>query len=119
MSDKRSFPRLVRDWEIEYFASNSESVQSTPIKGGIRDLSAGGFSFRSESACPPGALLQFAINPTDSFKPMVGVARIAWIRGLKGCYESGARFIWIKWKDQDPQSAIAQYILDNMSLTPS
>lgn len=119
MIEKRSFPRLRRDWKIEYRVSESESVQPIAIKGGIRDFGAGGFSFRSESASPPGALLQFDIHPTDSFKPMIGVARLAWTRGKQGSYESGAQFVWVGWKDMDAQTAIAQYVLDMMSKKPS
>lgn len=119
MIEKRSFPRLGRDWEIEYQVSAPKAVQSIPIKGGIRDLGAGGFSFRSELASPPGALLQFAIQPTDHFKPMVGVARIAWTRGQEGSYESGAQFVWVGWKDMDAQTAIAHYVLDKGSKRPS
>jgi len=119
MIEKRSFPRLRRDWEIEYQVSESKSVQTVPIKGGIRDLGAGGFSFRSESASPPNALLQFAILPTDLFKPIVGVARIAWTRGQKGSYESGAQFVWVGWKDMDALTSIAQYVRDMGSKQPS
>jgi hypothetical protein len=118
MVEKRSFARLLLDWEIEFQMSKSESAQPIPIKGGIRDISAGGFSFRSESAYLPEALFKFAIKPKDSLKPMVGVARIAWIRGQEGSYESGARFVWLSWKDMDPQTAIAQFVLDLMVKRP-
>lgn len=119
MIEKRSFPRLPRDWEIEYQVSKSKSVQPILIKGGIRDLGGGGFSFRSELACPSEALFQFAIKPTDRFKPMVGVARIAWTRGQEGFYESGAQFVWVSWKGMDAQTAIAHYVLDKMFKRPS
>jgi hypothetical protein len=119
MNDKRAFPRLYRDWGIEFQMSESKSVQTVPIKGGIRDLSAGGFSFRSELASPPDALLHFAIQPTDRFKPIVGVARIAWTRGQEGAYESGAQFVWVGWKDMDALTAIAQYVRDMGSKQPS
>ena len=120
MIEKRSFPRLRRKWEIEYQVPESMSVQPVPIKGGIRDLGAGGFSFTSESASPPGSLLRFTIQPTDSFKPMIGVARLAWTRGEEGSFESGAHFIWVGWKDiLDAQSAIAQYVHDMGPKRPS
>ena len=119
MIEKRAFPRLPRDWEIECQISKSPTSQPVLIKGEIRDLSTGGFSFRSESACPPGALLQFAINPTDDFKPMVGVARMAWTRGQEGGYECGAKFVWVDWRGVDPQTTIGQYVLDNISKKPS
>jgi len=119
MIEKRSFPRLPRNWEIEYQISNSTTAQPTLVKGGINDLSGGGFSFRSESAFPAGALFQFLIKPKYSLKPMVGVARIAWSRGQEGFYESGAQFVWVSWKDMDAQTAIAQYVLDHQSAKPS
>ena len=115
MGEKRSFSRLARDWEIEYLMSETEASQPILFKSGICDLSMGGFSFRSESALPPKALLQFAINPPDSLKPMVGVARIAWTRDQDGIYESGAQFVWVSWKGADPQTAIGQYVADNLS----
>jgi hypothetical protein len=119
MIDKRTFPRLSRDWDIEYQMSNAESIQPIQIKGGIRDLSGGGFSFKSESVCPPATLLQFTIMPTDSFNPVVGVARIAWTRAREGFYENGAQFVWVRWKAMETQTAIANYVLDNMSKRPS
>lgn len=119
MIEKRSFPRLRRDWELEFQVSESKSVQPVSLKGGIRDFGAGGFSFRSESASPPDALLQFDIRPTDRFKPMVGVARVAWTRGQEGSYESGAQFVWVGWKDMDALTAIAQYVRDMGSKQPS
>jgi hypothetical protein len=119
MSDKRSFPRLAQDWEIEWSLSKSESLQPVLIKSVIRDLSMGGFRFKSESACPPKSLLHFAINPKESLKPMVGVARIAWTRDQNGIYENGAQFIWVSWKGMDPQTAIGQYVVDHISEKPS
>jgi len=119
MIEKRLFPRLPRDWEIECQVSESKSVQPILIKGGICDLGGGGFSFRSELACPPEALLQFAIKPTGRFKPIVGVARVAWTRGQEGFYDSGVQFVWVGWQDLDAQTAIAQYVLDEMHDGPS
>lgn len=119
MIEKRSFPRLVRDWEIDYMMPESETSLPILIKSSICDLSMGGFSFRSESALPPETLLHFAINPMDSLKPMFGVARIAWTRGQEGFYESGAHFVWVNWKGTGPQTAIGQYVVDNLSKTPS
>ena len=119
MIEKRSFPRLPRDWEIEYRVSKSKSVQPILIKGGMRDLGAGGFSFRSELACPPEALIQFTIKPTDYFKPIIGVARTSWTRGQEGFYESGAQFVWISWKGLDARTAIARYVLDKMHTSTS
>lgn len=119
MTDKRSFPRLSRDWDIEYQMSDSESVQPILVKSGIRDFSGGGFSFRSESACPLKVLFKFSIKGKGGFMPVVGVARIAWARGHEGLYENGAQFVWVKLKDMDAQTAIAQYVLDHMFNGPS
>jgi hypothetical protein len=119
MIEKRSFPRLPRDWEIEFQMPKPELEQPILTKGGIGDLGAGGFSFKSASACPPAALFQFAIQPTDNFKPMVGVAKVAWSRGQEGCYESGAQFVWVRWRGMDAQTVIAHYVLENMFKRPS
>ena len=119
MIENRSFPRLPRDWEIEYHMSKSESVEPILIKGGMRDIGGGGFSFRTEIACQPEDLFQFAIKPTDDFKPLIGVARITWTRGQEGFYENGAQFVWVNWKGMDAQTAIAHYVLDNMFKRPS
>jgi hypothetical protein len=116
MIEKRSFPRLPRDWEIEYQISKTGPVESNPIKGDIRDLGEGGFSFSSDSVCPPEVLIQFAIKPTDSFKPIVGVARIVWARGQESFYENGAQFVWVSWKGQDAQAAIAHYVVEHVSV---
>jgi hypothetical protein len=115
MREQRTFPRLDRDWEIEYQELKLESSHPILIKSEISDFGAGGFSFRSGSAFPSKGLFQFAIKPTDDFKPMVGVARIAWTRGQEGFYESGAQFVWVNWKGMDVQTAIANYVLDNIS----
>jgi hypothetical protein len=119
MIEKRSFPRLPLNWEIEYQITKPASSRPILVKGGINDLGGGGFSFRSEAAYPAGALFQFAIKPAADLKPMVGVARVAWVRGLEGSYESGARFVWVNWKDMDAQTAVAQYVLDHQSTKPS
>jgi hypothetical protein len=118
MLEKRSFARLARDWEIEFQVSKPESEQPNLTKGGIRDLSAGGFSFKSASNGPPETLFQFAIKPTDNFRPMVGVARVAWARGQAGSYECGAQFVWVRWVGMDAQTAIGQYVSDKMSERP-
>ena len=119
MIEKRTFPRLPRDWEIECRVSKSNLVQPILIKGGMRDLSGGGFSFRSELACPPQALIQFTIKPTDHFKPMIGVARASWTRGQEGLYESGAQFVWVSWKGMDARTAIVRYVLEKMNKLPA
>ncbi len=119
MIEKRSYPRLAREWGIECLMSTSEFSEPIHIKGGIRDLSMGGFSFKSETACPPEALFHFTIFPTDTFKPMVGVAQIAWTRAREGFQESGAHFVWIGWQGVEPQTAIGQYVVDHLSKNPS
>jgi len=106
MIERRAFPRLARDWEIEFQMSKPESDQSNLLNGGLHDLGAGGFSFDSATACPPETLFQFAIKPKDNFKPMVGVARVAWTRGREGFHENGAQFIWVRWIGMDPQTMV-------------
>jgi hypothetical protein len=118
MIEKRSFPRLPRDWEIEGQASESTLAQPILIKGEIRDLSGAGFSFRSGLACSPKALVHFTIKPTDRLRPMVGVARVAWTRKQDGFYDSGAQFVWVRWQDSEVQSTIAQYVVDEMRERP-
>ncbi|MGD0782803.1 MAG: PilZ domain-containing protein [Candidatus Aminicenantales bacterium] len=119
MNEKRSYPRLSREWEIEFQMPVSKSSQPILFKSGIRDLGMGGFSFRSGFACPPEALFHFVLTPKDSLKPMVGVAQIAWTRGQEGVYDSGAHFVWVSWEGMDPQTAIGQYVVDHISKKPS
>jgi len=119
MIEKRTFPRLPRDWEINLQIADSPETQPVLIKGGMSDVSMGGFSFKSEWAGQAGTLIPFAINPKDDFRPMVGVARIAWARGQAGSCECGATFVWVDWTGIDPQAAIGEYILDQMTKKPA
>jgi hypothetical protein len=115
MNEKRMFPRLSRNWGVECQMSKSLDAQPVLVKGEIRDLSMGGFSFKSNWVSASDAFFPFAINPTDDFKPMVGVAQISWTRGIEGGCESGAKFVWVDWKGIEPQIALGQYIADNLS----
>jgi hypothetical protein len=115
MIEKRAFPRLSRDWEIDYQIYESQSSQPIRVKGEFRDLSRGGFCFRTEWSCPPGSFFPFAITPKDDFKPLIGVARIAWTRDMDSCFECGAAFAWVNWRDIDPQTAIGEYIVDQLA----
>jgi hypothetical protein len=113
------FPRLSRNWGIECQMAKSPDSQPVLVKGEIRDLSMGGFSFMSNWVCNAETFFPFAINPTEDFKPMVGVAQISWTRESEGMYESGAKFVWVDWKGVDPQIALGQYIADNLSKSQS
>jgi hypothetical protein len=70
-------------------------------------------------ACRPDALMQFAMKPADNLDPIMGVARIVWMRVKDSFYECGAHFVWVRWKGMDAQTAIADYVYDNMAKRPS
>lgn len=115
MTEKRQFLRLPREWEVEYQIPAAGFPAPLSSKGVLRDLGAGGFRFSNASDCPANALIQFAIKPNSSLKPMVGVARIAWTRERQGKREYGAQFIWVIWKGEDAQKAIDQYVFDHLT----
>jgi hypothetical protein len=119
MSEKRLFPRLSRDWDIDFQMTLSNKSGKALKRGSLCDLGGGGFCFRSDAPCSPGSFFHFVIRPADSLKPMTGVALTAWTRSREDAFEIGARFVWVNWKGMDTQTAIAQYVSDSLSQKPS
>ena len=102
--------RLSGDWEFKYRSPEPHGFEDKPNFGRILNISGSGLCFISTEHLPKGMLLPFELKSTISPSPIIGVVSVVW--GKKGdqAFEQGAKFVWVKWKDTDPQIAIADYV---------
>lgn len=110
MENNRIFPRLSENWEFEYRTPDLHEFEVKPNISRILNISAGGLCFNSMEHLPNGTLLPFELKSTISPFPIIGVVSVVWGRNKDEAFEQGAKFVWIKWKDTDPQLAIANYV---------
>jgi hypothetical protein len=110
MKNKRDFPRLKRDWDIEYQISNNDLTKKAPNMSGIIDVGAGGFCFKSDSPLSAETPIQFALKLKDDLTPIIGVAKTVWSQAFGGSFKNGVSFVWVNWKGRPAQSAIAEYV---------
>ena len=110
MRNKRVFPRLKRDWDVEYQIFKNDLAEPALNMSALFDVGGGGFCFKSDSPLGAESLIQFAIKSKEDLKPIIGVAKTVWSQAFGGSFKNGANFIWVSWKGVAAQSAIAAYV---------
>jgi hypothetical protein len=110
MENQRAFPRLSEHWEFEYRSPELHEFEAKPNVSRILNISGSGLCFNSTEQLPNGALLPFELKSTISPSPIIGVVSVVWSKKGDDAFEQGAKFVWVKWKDIDPQIAIANYV---------
>jgi hypothetical protein len=110
MKNQRTFPRLSENWEFEYRTPELHEFEVKPNISRILNISCTGLCFNSTEHLPNGTLLPFELKSTISPVPIMGVASVVWSKKRNDAFEQGAKFVWVKWKDTDPQIAIANYV---------
>jgi len=114
MRNKRIFPRLKRDWDIEFQIFKNDRAEPALNTSGFLDIGGGGFCFKSDSPLDVETLIQFAIKIKEDLKPIIGVAKTVWSQAFGGSFKNGANFVWVSWKGVAAQSAIAEYVKDRL-----
>jgi hypothetical protein len=113
MKDKRAFPRMKRDWGVEYRVFKDAKAEPAVITSGIIDVGGGGFCLESEAPLEMERLIQFDIKPKDDPKPIIGVAKTVWSRAFDSSFRNGVNFVWASWKGVAAQRMIADYVEDH------
>lgn len=110
MKDKRAFPRLKMDCDIEYQIYKQEQLKPALDTQGLLDLGGGGFSFKTGSLLGANALIQFAIRLKEDRNPIIGVAKTVWSQAFENSFKNGMNFVWVSWKGKAAQNMIAEYV---------
>ncbi len=115
MRNKRVFPRLKRDWEIEYQIFKNDRTEPALNTSRLLDVGGGGFCFKSDSPMGVETSIQFAIKMKEDIKPIIGVVKTIWSQALNGSFKNGVNFVWVNWKGVAAQYAIAEYVKDHLA----
>lgn len=112
MLDKRKFPRLDEEWNLEYRTITSEEFETTPISSLSVNISGGGICFYAEEEIPKETMLALELKSTAFSSSIIALAKTVWCnkKKMKKRYEVGAEFWWIGWKNNDAQRELAEYI---------
>ena len=113
MRKNREFPRLKRDWDIEYQIFRKDRTEPALNTSGLLDVGGGGFCFKSDSPLGAETLIQFAIKLKEDLKPIIGVAKTVWSQAFGGSFKNGVNFVWVSWKGVSAEAAIAAYVREH------
>jgi hypothetical protein len=110
---QRKFPRVSKNYQISYTTVDQEQFAHSPLQSLAVNISGGGVCFEAREALAKDTLLALEINADDCHSAILALARVAWCKQQGEGYEVGAEFWWIGWRDNEAQTAMADFISTN------
>jgi c-di-GMP-binding flagellar brake protein YcgR len=110
MFQQRKFPRVSKNYHLSYTTIDKEQFAQTPLQSLAVNISGGGVCFEAQEALAEDTLLALEIDTKGFHSPILALARVAWCKQKSSRYDVGAEFWWIGWRDNEAQTALANFI---------
>ena len=113
MFKRRQFPRVSKEYRISYSLIDKEQFDCSPVNSLAVNISGGGICFSASEPLAKGSMITLDIHADDLQSSILALAKVKWCKGQRDQYEVGAEFWWIGWRDNEAQSAVADFITAN------